>query len=72
MVSEWWLDLLEQAIQTDAVQNWLAYFHLGIMRHYAGDLVGSRGAFEQCLGREWTPWAARNLAILAWDGWVLR
>jgi hypothetical protein len=67
VVSEWWLDLLEQAIQTDAVQNWLAYFHLGIMRHYAGDLVGSRGAWERSLELEWTPWAARNVAILAWE-----
>ncbi len=67
VVSEWWLDLLEQAIQTDAVQNWLAYFHLGIMRHYAGDLVGSRGAWERSLELEWTPWTARNLAILAWE-----
>jgi hypothetical protein len=67
LVGAQWLDLLERTIQKDAVKNWLAYFHLGVMRHYAGDLNGSRKAWQRSLSLEWTPWATRNLAILAWE-----
>jgi hypothetical protein len=67
MVGEQWLELLERAIKNDAGQNWLAYFHLGVMKRYTGDLSGSRKAWERSLSLEWTPWAARNLAVLAWE-----
>ena len=64
LVGDQWLDLLERAMQNDAAQNWLTYFHLGVMKSYAGDLSGSREAWERSLSLEWTPWAARNLAVL--------
>ena len=67
LVGEQWLDLLERKTQKDAGKNWLSYFHLGVMRHYAGDLNGSQEAWERSLSQEWTPWAARNLAVLAWE-----
>jgi len=64
LVGDQWLDLLERAMQNDAAQNWLTYFHLGVMKSYTGDLSGSREAWERSLSLEWTPWAARNLAVL--------
>jgi len=35
------------------------------MRHYAGDRDGARHAWEQSLAQAQTPWALRNLAVLA-------
>jgi len=71
VVGNQWHDLLERATQTGADENWLAYFHLGLMRHYDGDLDGACSAWERSLALEWTPWATRNLAVLAWqDGRV--
>jgi hypothetical protein len=66
MVSIVWQDLLERAVETDSRGNWLAWFHLGLMRYHAGDVRRARCAWEQSQKLEWTPWSARNLAVLDW------
>jgi hypothetical protein len=65
VVSAEWHDLLERAIEAGHGANWLAWLHLGVMRHYAGDRDGARRAWERSLEQAKTPWATRNLAILA-------
>lgn len=47
--------------------NWLVWFYLGIMKYYAGDCDGARHAWELSLEQANTPWAMRNLAVLAWE-----
>jgi predicted Zn-dependent protease len=63
MVQSEWKALLEKAVETSP--NWLACLHLGLMRHYTGDTVGSQQAWSQSLALKRNPWALRNLGMLA-------
>ncbi len=45
--------------------NWLAHLHLGVLRYQAGDRAGARAAWQASLAQARTPWALRNLAVLA-------
>jgi len=63
MVQSEWQSLLEN----NQEPNWLALLHLGVMRHYAGNHAGAQQAWQQSLQAVKTPWALRNLAVLAWD-----
>ena len=65
MVRAPWRDLLEEAVETGPGASWLGWLHLGVMRHYAGDRGTARRAWEQSLALAETPWALRNLAVLA-------
>jgi tetratricopeptide (TPR) repeat protein len=65
LVQHEWRILLENSSSQDSTTDWLAWLHLGVMRHYAGDLEGARGAWLRSLERTPTAWALRNLAILA-------
>jgi tetratricopeptide (TPR) repeat protein len=65
MVQAEWHALLEAAVCGGRGANWLAWLHLGVMRHYAGDYDGARRAWERSLEHVRTPWAMRNLAVLA-------
>jgi tetratricopeptide (TPR) repeat protein len=65
MVQAEWRALLEDAVGRDRGANWLAWLHLGVMRHHTGDRDGARRAWEQSLEQVRTPWALRNLAVLA-------
>lgn len=67
VVGEKWRSLLESALQSGRGDNWLVLLHLGVMEHWAGDLHGARSAWERSLEVVSTPWAARNLAVLAWE-----
>ncbi len=67
MVQAEWRELLESAVDAGRGSNWLARLHLGVMRHYAGDRDGARRAWERSLEQASTPWAMRNLAVLAWE-----
>jgi hypothetical protein len=67
LVQAEWRDLLEAAVAAGHGVHWLAWLHLGVMRHHAGDLAGARAAWEQSAADRRTPWALRNLAILAAD-----
>jgi hypothetical protein len=62
-----WRYLLERWLIEGKGDNWLAWLHLGVMQHHAGDRGRTREAWERSLDLEWTPWVARNLAILAWE-----
>jgi len=65
MVQAEWHALLEAAVCAGRRANWLTWLHLGVMRHYAGDYDGARRAWERSLEHVRTPWAMRNLAVLA-------
>jgi hypothetical protein len=67
LVQAEWRTLLEAAVAAGHGVHWLAWLHLGVMRHYVGDLDGAREAWEQSVTDRRTPWALRNLAILAAD-----
>jgi hypothetical protein len=67
LVQAEWRDLLEAAVAAGHGVHWLAWLHLGVMRYHAGDLAGAREAWEQSAADRRTPWALRNLAILAAD-----
>ncbi len=60
-----WHVLLENAVQHETNANWEAWLHLGNMRLHSGDAEGARQAWEKSLARKRTPWALRNLAVLA-------
>jgi len=63
MVQLEWKALLEKAVESSP--NWLAYLHLGLMRHYIGDPLGAKQAWSQSLALKRNPWALRNLGLLA-------
>jgi hypothetical protein len=65
MVQSEWRQLLEDAVRGQRGAHWLAWLHLGVMRHYAGDRAGARRAWEASLEGAHTPWALRNLGALA-------
>ena len=65
MVQSEWRDLLEKAVREDRGAHWLAWYHLGVMRYRARDASGAREAWERSMRREPTPWACRDLAVLA-------
>jgi hypothetical protein len=63
MVQPEWRDLLERS----AGANWLAWYHLGVMRFRAGDRKAARQAWEKSLQLEKSAWAMRDLAVLTRD-----
>ena len=58
-----WRALLEKAAENDG--GWETWLHLGVMRLHAGDQAGAEQAWETSLAHRRTPWALRNLAVLA-------
>jgi hypothetical protein len=67
LVQPAWRQRLEDAVGGGKEAGWFAWYHLGIMRHHAGDREGARCAWEVSLEKARTPWATRNLAVLAWE-----
>lgn len=65
MVQTEWRALLEKAVEDGKGNHWLAWLHLGVMRHHAGDPRGAREAWERSLNLDRSAWALRNLAVLA-------
>lgn len=65
MVQAEWRALLEEAASQGRGDHWLTWLHLGIMRDHAGERDAARAAWERSLARSRTPWAMRNLAVLA-------
>lgn len=45
--------------------NWFALLHLGVMRMESFDMEGAKAAWEESLALAPSPWAHRNLAVLA-------
>lgn len=66
MIQESWRPLVEEAVAIDE-DNWLAWLHLGVMRYAAGEVDGAREAWERSMAAAHNAWAARNLALLAWE-----
>jgi tetratricopeptide (TPR) repeat protein len=60
-----WRALLEEAIEEGQGAHWASWLHLGLMRYQAGELDAARQAWERSLEHMETPWALRNLAVLA-------
>ncbi len=65
VVDEPWRKLLEEALAANQTDGWLAWWHLGIMRQHAGDAAGAGAAYRRSLAAAETPWALRDLALLA-------
>ncbi|NOR82693.1 MAG: DUF5107 domain-containing protein [Ardenticatenales bacterium] len=65
LVQAEWRAMLEEALHAGRGTNWLAWLHLGVMQHYVRDREGARRAWELSLACDRTPWAMRNLAVLA-------
>jgi hypothetical protein len=66
MIDPAWQTLLERSLQTEAgKKNWLAWYHLGVMKLEAGDEAGAKEAWVK--SNELTPngWSLRNLAFQA-------
>lgn len=58
-------------LQPGFEDNWSRLLHLGVMEYWAGNLPAARKAWERSLEMVETPWAARNLGVLAWkQGWL--
>jgi predicted Zn-dependent protease len=66
MIQPEWREQLEKAINKGE-ENWLAWLHLGVMRYQAKEPESARRAWEQSLAQAETPWALRNLAVLAME-----
>ena len=65
VVQDDWRSLLEDSVKEAHGANWTAWYHLGIMRYHADDRDGARDAWQESLSLLETPWASRNLAVLA-------
>ncbi len=57
--------LLEESVANGKSDHWLGWYHLGVMRWRADDIPGATAAWEKSLQRQRTPWALRNLAVMA-------
>lgn len=64
--SELWGPLIENSLKKLPSKNWFAWYQAGISRYQAGNWVGAEEAWKRSLALNRSPWAARNLAILAW------
>jgi hypothetical protein len=60
-----WRTLLEAALAAGRGENWLAWWHLGVMRQNAGEADAARAAYRRSLAFAETPWPLRNMALLA-------
>jgi tetratricopeptide (TPR) repeat protein len=65
MVEEEWRALLERALEAGRGDHWLSWLHLGVMHHHAGRIGEAKEAWERSLGHEESPWALRNLGVVA-------
>ena len=64
MVQAQWQERLERSLAAGRSDHWLAWFHLGNMRHYHGDPAGAVEAWETSCRRCENAWALRNLAAV--------
>ena len=65
LVQDEWRKLLEDSVKDGQGTNWTSWYHLGVMRYHADDRDGARHAWQESLDHHETPWAMRNLAVLA-------
>ena len=65
MVEPAWREMLERAVAEGRGTHWFSWLHLGVMRYQAGERDAARQAWEMSVAQTETPWALRNLAVLA-------
>ncbi|MBC7286507.1 MAG: DUF5107 domain-containing protein [Armatimonadetes bacterium] len=65
MIQPEWRVLLEQSVAAGRSRHWLAWLHLGILRYASSDRDGAREAWQRSCEAEESPWALRNLAVIA-------
>lgn len=65
MVGSRWRRRLEAAVAAGRADHWSGWYHLGVMRFYDGETEPARLAWERSLAHVRTPWALRNLALVA-------
>jgi hypothetical protein len=65
LVQPEWRALLERSVADGRAGDWMSWYHLGVMRYRAGDSVGAKAAWEHSLRENPSPWAKRDLAVLA-------
>lgn len=59
-----WRDLLEDSVLSGGGEDWLPWYHLGVLRAGDGERAAALEAFRGSLSRRRTVWALRNAAIL--------
>jgi hypothetical protein len=65
MVQPEWHQLLEDSVNAGRSHHWLAWLHLGVMHYSEKDFDAAKRAWEKSLALEPSPWAYRNMAVLA-------
>lgn len=65
MVQSEWRQLLEDAIHAGRGDHWLSWLHLGVMYYSEKDMDAAKRAWKKSLELEPSPWAYRNMAVLA-------
>jgi tetratricopeptide (TPR) repeat protein len=65
MIQSEWRQLLEDAVHAGRGDHWLAWLHLGVMYYSEKDIDAAKRAWEKSLTLEPSPWAYRNMAVLA-------
>lgn len=65
-VSQEWEQIIQAALMSQDRENWFAWYQAGIVRYQAGNFPGAEIAWKKSLESCWTPWATRNLGVLAW------
>jgi len=65
MIQSEWRRLLEDAANSGRGDHWLSWLHLGVMYYSEKDMDAAKRAWEKSIELEPSPWAYRNMAVLA-------
>jgi tetratricopeptide (TPR) repeat protein len=65
MVQSEWKNLLKDSVNAGHSDHWLTWLHLGVMYYNERDIDAAKRAWEKSLAIEPSPWAYRNMAVLA-------
>ena len=65
MVQSEWCQSLQDSVDEGRSDHWLAWLHLGVMYYSEKDIDAAKRAWEKSLALEPSPWAYRNMAVLA-------
>lgn len=61
-----WRPLLERAVEQGGADHWYGLYHLGLLRHAAGDGAGACQAWRRSIAMKPSAWALRNLGLVAY------
>jgi len=65
MVQSEWRQSLQDSVNAGRSNHWLAWLHLGVMHYSEKNIDAAKRAWEKSLALEPSPWAYRNMAVLA-------